>query len=242
MADRGGFRNRLAALPIPSSPLLIRIAGALAAAVVLGLIALGGRCASPTMVSCSADTLLSGGPKLDVPYKGTRPVVIARMLEMGEVGPDDHVIDLGTGDGRILIAAARERGARGLGIDLDAVLIGKAQANARAAGVADRVRFETGDLFEAELGAADVVMMYLLPEVNWRLCPRLLAQLKTGTRIVSHAFDMGDWRPDETRRAGGAIVHLWRVPAPGARAGLCTAAEGGGRSGAPGKSGPPPRH
>jgi len=211
---------------LPSS-VVIRVGAGLAAVLVLGLVALGGRCASPTMVSCSVDTLFTGGPKLDVPYKGTRPAVIARMLEMGEVGAGDHVIDLGTGDGRILIAAARERGASGLGIDLDAVLIGKARANAQDAGVADRVRFETGDLFKAELAAADVVMMYLLPEVNWRLCPRLLAQLKTGARIVSHAFDMGEWRPDETRRAGGAIVYLWRVPEPAARSGLCDASKGG---------------
>lgn len=238
MTDRRGVGYRLRAWTPPSSRTAVRVVAGLAAILVLGLVALGGRCASPTMVSCSIDTLFSGGPKLDVPYKGTRPAVIARMLEMGEVGPGDHVIDLGTGDGRILIAAARERGATGLGIDLDAVLIAKAQANARSAGVADRVRFETGDLFKAELRAANVVMMYLLPEVNWRLCPRLLAQLRTGTRIVSHAFDMGDWRPDETRRAGGAIVHLWRVPEPGARAGLCTAAKGASR----GAKDPPPRH
>lgn len=201
--------------------MLIRIAGALAAIVVLGLIALGGRCISPTMVSCSADTLLNGGPRLDVPYKGTRPAVVARMLEMADVRAGDHVIDLGTGDGRILIAAARERGASGFGIDLDAVMIGKAQASARRAGVADRVRFETGDLFKADLSAADVVTMYLLPEVNYRLCPRLLAQLRPGARIVSHAFDMGDWKPDETRRVGGALVHLWRVPPPDKRLALC---------------------
>lgn len=212
-------------MPIPFSPMLIRIAGGLAAIVVIGLIALGGRCASPTMVSCSVDTLFSGGPRLDVPYKGTRPAVIARMLEMAEVKPGDHVIDLGTGDGRILIAAARERGARGVGIDLDAVLIAKARTNAQSAGVAHRVRFETGDLFKTDLSAADVVTMYLLPEVNYRLCPRLLAQLKPGARIVSHAFDMGDWKPDATRRAGGATVHLWRVPPPDKRPALCAAAE-----------------
>lgn len=202
-------------LKMPSPAARIRIAGALAAVVVLGLIALGGRCMSPTMASCSAATLLSGGSKLDVPYLGTRPAVVAQMLEMAEVGPGDHVIDLGTGDGRILIAAARERGARGLGIDIDPVMVAKAQANAERAGVADRVRFETADLFKTDLAEADVVTMFLLPEVNLRLRPRLLAQLKPGTRIVSHAFDMGDWRPDETRRVGGAVVHLWRVPERG---------------------------
>ena len=143
------------------------------------------------------------------------PSRTAQMLEMAEVGPGDHVIDLGTGDGRILIAAARERGARGLGIDIDPVMVAKAQANAERAGVADRVRFETADLFKTDLAEADVVTMFLLPEVNLRLRPRLLAQLKPGTRIVSHAFDMGDWRPDETRRVGGAVVHLWRVPERG---------------------------
>lgn len=218
---RGG---RFGAFSMPSSSVLIRIAAVLAAVVTLGLIALGGRCMSPTMVSCSVDTLFNGGPPLDVPYKGTRPNVVARMLEMAEVGPGDHVIDLGTGDGRILIAAARERGASGLGIDLDAVLIDKARANAENAGVADRVRFETGDLFKADLSAADVVTMYLLPEVNLRLCPRLLAQLRPGARIVSHAFDMGDWPPDETRKAGGATVYLWRVPEPSRRTAACRAA------------------
>jgi SAM-dependent methyltransferase len=220
------IRDKFRVVPMPTSPILIRVTAILAAAVVLALIALGGRCMSPTMVSCSVDTLLNGGPKLDVPYKGTRPAVIARMLEMAQVGAGDQVIDLGTGDGRILIAAARDRGASGLGIDLDAVLIRRAQANARRAGVADRVRFETGDLFKADLAAADVVTMYLLPEVNWRLCPRLLAQLRPGARIVSHAFDMGDWRPNQTRRAGGAIVHLWRVPGWGERRGLCSATKG----------------
>lgn len=201
---------------ILSSAARIRIAGALAAVIVLALIALGGRCMSPTMASCSATTLFTGGPRLDVPYLGTRPAVVAQMLEMARVGPGDYVIDLGTGDGRILIAAARERSARGLGIDIDPVMVGKAQTNAESAGVADRVRFETADLFKADLADADVVTMFLLPEVNLRLRPRLLAQLKPGTRIVSHAFDMGDWRPDETRRVGGAVIHLWRVPERGA--------------------------
>lgn len=200
--------------PMSRSAALVRIAAALAAAVVLVLIAVGGRCMSPTMASCSMGTLFTGGPKLDVPYLGTRPAVVAQMLEIAEVGPDDYVIDLGAGDGRILIAAARDRGARGLGIDIDPVMVRKARANAERAGVADRVRFETTDLFKTDLSEADVVTMFLLPEVNLRLRPRLLAQLRPGARVVSHAFDMGDWRPDETRRVGGAVVHLWRVPEP----------------------------
>lgn len=224
--EGGRIRNRVGKFPTLASPVLVRIAGALAAIVTLALIALGGRCMSPTMVSCSVDTLLNGGPALDVPYKSTRREVVAQMLDMAQIGPGDHVVDLGTGDGRILIAAARERGASGLGIDLDAVLIRKAQADAEDAGVADRVRFATGDLFETDLSAADVVTMYLLPEVNLRLCPRLLAQLKPGARIVSHAFDMGDWRPDETRKAGGSTVHLWRVPERPERPSACRAASG----------------
>nr|PZN70189.1 MAG: SAM-dependent methyltransferase [Pseudomonadota bacterium] len=178
----------------------------------LGAIGLALRCASPARASCSISTLFGDEPQLDVPYVTTRPETIALMLEMAGVGPDDHVIDLGTGDGRILIAAARDRGARGLGVDIDPVMIRRAQANARRAGVADRVSFEVRDLFETPLGEADVVTMYLLPQVNLRLRPRLLAELKPGSRVVSHAWDMGDWEPDEVRRAGGAVVYLWRIP------------------------------
>ena len=195
-----------------SSAARLRIAALVLALVALGLIALGGRCMLPTMVSCSATTIF-GGPALDVPYKTTRRDVVALMLEMGEIKAGDTVIDLGTGDGRILIAAAKERGAKGLGVDLDHVLIAKARDAAEDAGVADRVRFETGDLFETDLSSADVVTMYLLPEVNLRLRPQLFAQLKPGTRVVSHAFDMGDWKPDAKRRAGGSTVYMWRIPA-----------------------------
>lgn len=195
-----------------SSAARFRIAALVLAVVALGLIALGARCMLPTMVSCSASTIF-GGPALDVPYKSTRREVVALMLEMGEVKPGDTVIDLGTGDGRILIAAAKERGATGLGVDLDPVLIRKASAAARKAGVADKVRFEAADLFETDLSSADVVTMYLLPEVNLRLRPQLFAQLKPGTRVVSHAFDMGDWKPEAKRRAGGATMYMWRIPA-----------------------------
>lgn len=122
------------------------------------------------------------------------------------------MIDLGTGDGRILIAAARDRGARGLGVDIDPVRIRQAQANARRAGVADRVDFVVADLSETPLGRADVVMKYLLPEVNLQLRPRLRAELRPGARVVSHAFDMGDWQPDDTRRMGGDTVYRWTIP------------------------------
>jgi len=195
-----------------SHAIRMRIAAAAGTLLMLGAIGLALRCASPARASCSISTLFGDEPQLDVPYVTTRPETIALMLEMAGVGPDDHVIDLGTGDGRILIAAARDRGARGLGVDIDPVMIRRAQANARRAGVADRVSFEVRDLFETPLGEADVVTMYLLPQVNLRLRPRLLAELKPGSRVVSHAWDMGDWEPDEVRRAGGAVVYLWRIP------------------------------
>lgn len=195
-----------------STRTVVRIAAALAALLMLGGIWVAFRCASPGLASCSASTLFGGGPRLDVPYVTTRPETVALMLEMGKVGPDDFVLDLGTGDGRILIAAAREHGARGLGVDIDPVMIRRAQSRARRAGVADRVEFKVADLFETPLAQADVVTMYLLPEVNLRLRPRLLAELKPGARVVSHAWDMGDWEPDDTRRAGGAVVHVWTIP------------------------------
>lgn len=189
----------------------IRVAAAAATLVALGVIGIALRCASPARASCSATTLFGGEPKLDVPYVTTRPETVDLMLQMGEIGPDDYVIDLGTGDGRILIAAARERGARGLGVDIDPVMIRRAQANARRAGVGDRVTFEVRDLFDTPLHEADVVTMYLLPAVNLRLRPRLLTELKPGARVVSHAWDMGDWEPEDTRRAGGAVVYRWTI-------------------------------
>lgn len=191
----------------------IRIAAALATVVAVTALALGARCMSLTLPRCSPGTLWGGGPALDVPYAQTRPEVIAKMLAIAGVGPGDYVLDLGTGDGRILIAAARDRGARGLGIDIDPVLVGQARSAAHAAGVGNRITFRTQDVFETPLAEADVVTMFLLPEVNLRLRPRLLTELEPGARIVSHVFDMGDWRPDATGRAGGARVHGWIVPA-----------------------------
>jgi SAM-dependent methyltransferase len=132
------------------------------------------------------------------------------MLRLARVGAGDFVIDLGSGDGRIPIAAARN-GARALGIELDAELIRKSEENARIAGVANRVTFRREDLFKTPLDAATVVTLYLLPEMNVRLRPRLLA-LRPGTRIVAHQFDIGDWKPDLVDDEGGRIF-LWIVPA-----------------------------
>ena len=187
-------------------------AALLLAIAVTGGVALGARCTSAWQVRCSIASLTGTAPKLDVPFAGTRPEVIKLMLDMSAVGPREHVVDLGTGDGRILLAAA-ERGATGFGVDIDPVLIEEARAAAARRGLADRVRFRGEDLFRTPLGDADVLTMFLLPEVNLRLRPRILAEMRPGARVVSHSFDMSDWAPDARGRAGGARVYLWRVPA-----------------------------
>jgi methylase of polypeptide subunit release factors len=156
-----------------------------------------------------------------VPFVVSPDEVVERMLRIAEVGPKDTLIDLGSGDGRIVIEAAK-RGASAMGVDIDPSLVEQATENARAAGVADRARFVAKDLFEADLAGASVITMYLLPEVNLKLMPKLLA-LKPGTRVVSHDWDMGDWPADETIElrtpektlglGGLSRVHLWVVPA-----------------------------
>ena len=148
----------------------------------------------------------------DVPFVPTPERVVDKMLDIAKVGPADIVYDLGSGDGRIVIAAAKKYGARGVGIDIDPDRIKEARANARKAGVEKRVEFREGDLFEASIADATVVTIYLLSGINLKLKPKLLAELKPGTRIVSHAFDMGDWAPEQTAKVGGTSVYLWRVP------------------------------
>jgi trans-aconitate methyltransferase len=155
----------------------------------------------------------SGAAKPDVPYEPTSPEVVRAMLDLAAVGPGDVVYDLGCGDGRVVIEAAR-RGARGVGVDVDPQRISEARANARAAGVEDRVEWREEDLFRTDVTDATAVMLYLWPHVNLRLRPRLLAQLRPGARVVSHAHDMGDWRPDRTVQVAGATVHLWIVQPP----------------------------
>ncbi|MGH8642634.1 MAG: SAM-dependent methyltransferase [Burkholderiales bacterium] len=157
-----------------------------------------------------------------VPYVPTPQEVVDRMLEMAKVGPHDYLIDLGSGDGRIVVTAARKHGARGFGVDLNPVRIQEANERARKAGVADKVAFYQRDLFETDLDSATVVTMYLLPQVNIELRPKLL-KLKPGTRLVSHDFDMGDWKPDthakvESREkyggsGGTSDIYFWVVPA-----------------------------
>lgn len=150
-------------------------------------------------------------PPLDVPYIKTPPAVVERMLDMAQVTPNDILIDLGSGDGRIPIAAARN-GTQALGVDLDPERTTEARAAAEAAGVADRATFRTENLFDTDLTRATVISMYLFPEINLRLRPHLL-QLEPGTRVVSHAFHMDEWTPDRHDVVEGRDIFLWVIPA-----------------------------
>jgi SAM-dependent methyltransferase len=152
--------------------------------------------------------------KLDVPYEPSSEEVVKAMLEIAQVGKDDLVYDLGCGDGRIVIAAAQKAGARGVGVDLDPERIKESLENARKANVTHRVQFFQQDLFETDISKATVVMLYLWPEVNLKLRPKLLRELKPGTRVVSHSHDMGSWRHDQTiRTPDGHRVYFWVIPA-----------------------------
>lgn len=150
--------------------------------------------------------------RLDVPYVSTPQAVVDRMLEMAKVGPRDVVYDLGCGDGRIVITAARVRGARGVGIDLDPKRIEEANANLKAAGMEGRGKFVQADIFHSDFTEASVVMLYLLPEVNVALRPQLWRQLKLGTRVVSHAFEMApEWPPEASDSVDGHKIYMWTI-------------------------------
>jgi ubiquinone/menaquinone biosynthesis C-methylase UbiE len=148
----------------------------------------------------------------DVPYVPTPQEVVQKMLEVAQVKKTDTVYDLGCGDGRIVITAAKEYGANAVGIDIDPNRIREANENAQKAGVTDKARFIEKNLFEADFRGASVVTLYLLSSVNLKLKPKLLAELKPGTRIVSHNFDMGDWKPDKTVEFQGRRIYLWTIP------------------------------
>lgn len=148
-----------------------------------------------------------------VPYVSTPFEVVHAMLELARVGPGDRVMDLGSGDGRIVIVAAERYGARGVGIERDPKLVRESRENAQQAGVEDRVEFREADLLDADLHGVTVLTLYLLPSVNLALRLPILEQLAPGARVVSHAFDMRDWAPDEHLVVGGADVYLWIVPA-----------------------------
>ncbi len=158
----------------------------------------------------------------EVPFIVSPDNVTLEMLRIANVGAQDHVIDLGSGDGRIVITAAKRFGASGLGVEIDPALVEKSRKSAAEAGVADKTEFRIQDLFQTDLSKATVITMYLLPEFNLRLRP-LILNLKPGTRIVSHDWDMGDWKPDQTTvlpvpdkkvgREKSSRVHFWTVPA-----------------------------
>lgn len=150
---------------------------------------------------------------LDVIFVPTPNEVVDKMLELAAVTAKDTVYDLGCGDGRIVITAAQRYGARGVGIDIDPDRIREATAYAARAKVTDRVRFIEDDLFKADISEATVVTLYLLTELNLKLRPKLIKDLRPGTRIVSHAFSMGDWAPERKALVNGNEVYLWRIPA-----------------------------
>lgn len=151
-------------------------------------------------------------PHLDVPYVPTPPDVVAAMLTLADVHKGDVMYDLGCGDGRIVVTAAKKYGARATGIDIDPTRIKEARENAEKEGVSDLAKFRQEDLFTADFHDADVVTLYLLPSVNMKLRPKL-QQLKPGTRIVSHSFDMEDWKPDKRVDVDGRMIYLWVIPA-----------------------------
>jgi precorrin-6B methylase 2 len=164
----------------------------------------------------------------DVIYVPTPPEVVEAMLKVANVRKGDVLYDLGSGDGRIpIIAAQKYNVSRATGIDINPERIAEAQANLKSAGVGDRVRFRNEDLFEADFSEATVVTLYLLPALNVKLLPKLLSDLKPGTRIVSHAFDMGNWKPEQTLDIGGRKVYYWTIPEKGTPAYAAASAAAG---------------
>ncbi len=156
----------------------------------------------------------AGDDDADVRYDPSPPAVVERMLEMVDAASADKLYDLGSGDGRIVVAAARDFGVkRAVGVEIDRSLVARSREKARAEGVADRTRFVQGDLFQYDFSDADAVTLFLLPKLNRRLRPRLLAELEPGTRVVSHEHRMGDWRPDATDRVDGHAIYRWTIPA-----------------------------
>ena len=192
-----------------------------------------GTAASRALITATCLALLAFGHAeraalgADVPFVATPPNVVDAMLALGKVGPDDFLIDLGSGDGRIVIAAARRFGTRGFGVDIDGALVSAAQRAAQSQGVSDKVAFYARNLFVTDISRATVITMYLFPQVNMRLRPRFYAELRPGTRIVSHDFDMDNWRPDDRITVPvpdkpygppTSEVYLWIVPENGAGA------------------------
>jgi SAM-dependent methyltransferase len=174
----------------------------------------------PTLCAVALIALVWGQPAaaqpvrgLDIHYVPTPPAVVDAMLSLGQVTSADVVYDLGSGDGRIPIEAAKRHGARGVGIELDPELVKLAKKGAKEAGVDKAVRFTRANLFKTDLSKATVVTLYLSPSTNLRLRDKLRRELRPGSRIVSHRFDMGDWKPDEERVVGDIHIFLWTIPA-----------------------------
>jgi SAM-dependent methyltransferase len=177
---------------------------------------------SVSAVGCGAldqlgDTKLTDGSApnfpAEVPYFPSTSEEVTGMLKLAGTGPNDVVYDLGCGDGRIVIAAAKDFGARGVGVEIDPAPLRMALYNAKRAGVEERVRFVRGDLFDADIGDATVVTLFLFESLNRRLLPKLRKELKPGTRIVAHRYGFGeDWPPEKTIQAGASTLYLWTVP------------------------------
>jgi predicted O-methyltransferase YrrM len=210
----------------PQQPLLRSLSNRIAfLTIIIGLSSISVGCSTNSNPNRStadppADSAVAQSPTLrspDVVYVPTPQAVVDRMLALAKVNSKDVLYDLGSGDGRIPITAARKFGIRATGIDINPQRIQEANTNAKTAGVTDRVRFLNQDLFQSKFSDATVVTLYLLPELNVKLRPQLLSQLKPGTRIVSHAFDMGEWKPDrvEQVQANGQTntIYFWTVPA-----------------------------
>lgn len=173
------------------------------------------------IATAAEETATGPKRKLDVWYVPTPHEIVDRMLVTARVRPGDVVYDLGCGDGRMVIAAAKKYGTRGVGVDLDPARIREARANAKREGVESLVTFKVEDMFQTDIREATVVLLYLLPELNRRLKPKLFAELRPGARVVSHDWDMGrDWPPDEYVKLGGDGIYLWIMPEPGARKAL----------------------
>jgi SAM-dependent methyltransferase len=170
-------------------------------------------CAAVLIVVLGASALTQPQKRRpDAPFVPTTAELTEAMLETAQVTKDDVVYDLGSGDGRLVITAAKKYGARGVGVDIDPRLIRLSRESARKAGVADRVRFIRGDLFKTDISGATVVTLYLRPEVNLRLRPKLLRELRPGARVVSNTFDMGDWEPDRKVAVGMESIYYWVIP------------------------------
>ncbi len=167
--------------------------------------------ASPAIIG-RAQAQTEPTPRLDVPFVPTPQQVVDKMLELAKAQKTDFLIDLGSGDGRIPVTAAQRFGVKALGVDINPQRIKEANERAQAAKVTNLVEFRQEDLFQTDLSQANVLTMYLLPSVNLKLRPKILSDMRPGARVVSHAFDMGDWAPEQKVSVDGRTVYLWTVP------------------------------